>query len=139
MLDYLDRQELRISEPVTMMINDCLSPGITLASVRSSNSRSFCCLSNHVDTPGTIAMDLNPFCYISRTHQVPCDPTTHERSPSPPPYNQLDKLLHRRGILIPEIIIIIGQTSVKYRSNIGQISIKYRLNYRSNVCQGSVK
>ncbi len=28
------------------MINDCLSPGITLASVRSSNSRSFCCLSN---------------------------------------------------------------------------------------------
>ena len=46
MLDYLDRQELRISEPGTMMINDCLSPGITLASVRSSNSRSFCCLSN---------------------------------------------------------------------------------------------
>ncbi len=33
MLDYLDRQELRIPEPVTMIINDRLSLGITLASV----------------------------------------------------------------------------------------------------------
>ena len=46
MLEYLERKELRISEPVTMMINDCLLPGITLASVRSSNSPSFCCSSS---------------------------------------------------------------------------------------------
>jgi hypothetical protein len=40
MLDYLDRQELRISEPVAMVINDRLSPGITVAFVSSSNDRS---------------------------------------------------------------------------------------------------
>jgi hypothetical protein len=46
MLDYLNCQDLRISELVTMIINDHLLPGITLASIRPSNCHSFCCLSN---------------------------------------------------------------------------------------------